>query len=90
VAQWKQQEAAPMARTNFQEKHGVHRGEPLTQRQLKILRWHARGETQAEIALRLNLNPHTVDWEIRRINGKLGTVNATHAVYIGFKKGLIG
>ena len=71
-------------------RHGVRPGDPLTKRQLQILRWYARGETQPEIAVRLDLNPHTVDMEIRRINGKLRAVNAMNAVYIGFKKGLIG
>ncbi len=79
-----------MALTAFQKRHGVRSGDPLTQRQLQILRWYARGETQPEIAVRLDMSRHTVDWEIRAINAKLGAVNSTNAVYIGFKQGLIG
>jgi len=79
-----------MALTAALRNSGVRPGDPLTTRQLKILRWHARGDTQAEAAARLGLNPHTVDWEMRHIIGKLRAVNATNAVYIGFKKGLIG
>jgi DNA-binding CsgD family transcriptional regulator len=36
------------------------------------------------------MSRHTVDWEIRAVNAKLGAVNSTNAVYIAFKKGLIG
>jgi DNA-binding CsgD family transcriptional regulator len=79
-----------MATTAARKNTGVRRGDALTERQLKILRWYARGDTQMEVAVRLGLNRHTVDWEIRLINAKLGAVNATNAVYIGFKKGLIG
>ena len=79
-----------MARTAARKNTGVRPGDALTDRQLRILRWYARGDTQAEVAVRLGLNRHTVDWEIRHIIGKLRAVNATNAVYIGFKKGLIG
>jgi DNA-binding CsgD family transcriptional regulator len=79
-----------MALTVSQKKHGARRGDPLTQRQLQVLRWYARGDTQLEVAVRLGLNPHTVDWEIRQITTKLHAINAMNAVYIGFKKGLIG
>lgn len=79
-----------MAMTVSLRNSGVRPGDPLTNRQLKILRWYARGDTQVEVAARLGLNRHTVDWEIRYIIGKLRAVNATNAVYIGFKKDLIG
>ena len=79
-----------MVLTESQKKHGARTGDPLTQRQLQILRWYARGDTQAEVAVRLGLNRHTVDWEIRHIIDNLRAINATNAVYIGFKKGLIG
>jgi DNA-binding CsgD family transcriptional regulator len=79
-----------MALTASQKKDGVRRGDPLTPQQLRILRCCARGDTQVGAAVRLGLNRHTIDWEIRRINGKLGAVNSTNAVYIGFKQGLIG
>jgi len=79
-----------MAMTAAQKISGVRPGDPLTRRQLQILRWYARGDTQVEVAVRLGMSRHTVDWEIRLINAKLRTVNAMNAVYIGFKKGLIG
>jgi LuxR family transcriptional regulator len=79
-----------MAKTATQKSSNARAGDPLTRRQLQILRWYARGDTQVEVAVRLGLNRHTVDWDIRLINIKLRAVNATNAVYIGFKKGLIG
>ncbi len=79
-----------MAMTAAQKNSGVRRGDPLTRRQLQILRWYARGDTKVEVAVRLCMSRHTVDWEIRLINAKLRAVNATNAVYLAFKKGLIG
>jgi len=79
-----------MAKTAAQKSSGVRAGDPLTRRELQILRWYARGDTQVEVAARLGLNRHTVDWDIRLIIIKLGAVNAINAVYVGFKKGLIG
>ena len=78
-----------MAMTAAQKNSGVRPGDPLTRRQLQILRWYARGDTKAEVAVRVGISRHTVDWEIRLISAKLPAVNATNAVYIGFKKGLI-
>jgi LuxR family transcriptional regulator len=78
-----------MAMTTAQKNSGVRPGDPLTRRQLQILRWYARGDTKAEVAVRVGISRHTVDWEIRLMSAKLRAVNTTNAVYIGFKKGLI-
>jgi DNA-binding CsgD family transcriptional regulator len=64
-------------------------GAPLTPRQLKILKWQAKGYGQPEIAARTGINRHTVDWEVRHINKKLRAKGTTQAVYNAFRKGLI-
>jgi DNA-binding CsgD family transcriptional regulator len=45
--------------------------EPLTPRQLEILRLIAAGQTTAEIASRLYLSPETVRWHVKAILRKL-------------------
>jgi DNA-binding NarL/FixJ family response regulator len=65
-------------------------GAPLTPRQLKILKWQAKGYGQPEIAVRTGVNRHTVDFEVRQINKKLRARCTTQAVYNAVRKGLIG
>jgi DNA-binding CsgD family transcriptional regulator len=51
----------------------------LTQRQIEVLSWVARGKTNAEIAKILSLKPGTIGKYLERIFPKLGVENRTAA-----------
>ena len=51
----------------------------LTQRQIEVLAWVARGKTNAEIAKILSLKPGTIGKYLERIFPKLGVENRTAA-----------
>ena len=61
----------------------------LSPRERQILRWIARGKSNAGIADILLLSPHTVDTLVRRIFSKLGVADRTTAAIQGVGAGLI-
>ena len=61
----------------------------LTPREHEILRWVARGKSNAVIADILSISPHTVDAHIRHIYAKLGVNDRTSAALRGVGSGLI-
>lgn len=63
--------------------------QPLTARETEILRWVARGKSNAVIADILGVSPHTVDAYLRRIYLKLGVVDRLSAALRGFGIGLL-
>ncbi|HEY1011722.1 MAG TPA: LuxR C-terminal-related transcriptional regulator, partial [Herpetosiphonaceae bacterium] len=54
--------------------------EPLSEREIEVLRHIAAGRTDRDIAERLFLSLHTVKVHARNISGKLAVGNRTHAV----------
>jgi LuxR family maltose regulon positive regulatory protein len=54
--------------------------EPLSQRELEVLRLIADGATNREIAAELVLTVNTVKKHISNIFGKLGATNRTQAI----------
>ncbi len=54
--------------------------EPLSEREIEVLRFIAEGLTNQEVANRLYLSLHTVKVHARNIYGKLGVKNRTQAV----------
>jgi DNA-binding NarL/FixJ family response regulator len=52
---------------------------PLTGRELEVLRFLARGDTNAEISLHLGISPHTVKSHVIHIFNKLGVNDRTQA-----------
>jgi DNA-binding NarL/FixJ family response regulator len=62
---------------------------PLSDQQLKALRLLATGLVQKQIAAELNLSYGTTKVHIQKVLAKLHAENATHAVAIGFRKGLL-
>lgn len=54
--------------------------EPLTEREIEILRLTADGLTNAEISAHLYLSLNTVKWYCKRIYEKLGAENRTQAI----------
>jgi DNA-binding CsgD family transcriptional regulator len=64
-------------------------GVQLVPKELRILKWSAKGYSMEETADRLGMSRHGVDWYWRRILLKLRAKSATNAVYKALSKGLI-
>jgi NarL family two-component system response regulator LiaR len=62
--------------------------EPLTGRELEVLRQVARGANNQEIALALNITENTVIKHISSILGKLNLENRTQAALYAIREGL--
>jgi DNA-binding NarL/FixJ family response regulator len=67
----------------------VKRGQPLTERELEVLRAIADGEQNWQIGRRLNLAEETVKTHVRHVIAKLAARNRAHAVATGFRQRLI-
>jgi LuxR family maltose regulon positive regulatory protein len=63
--------------------------EPLSERELEILRLVAKGLSNREIAQRLVLSLSTIKWHTSNIYGKLGVKNRTQAVARSREMGLV-
>ncbi|HZQ05049.1 MAG TPA: response regulator transcription factor [Anaerolineae bacterium] len=63
--------------------------EPLSERELDVLRLMTRGMSNKQIAGELYITEHTVKFHIRAILGKLGAANRTEAVTLALQKGLV-
>jgi DNA-binding NarL/FixJ family response regulator len=63
--------------------------EPLTPRELEILRMLADGLPNKMIAARLDISEHTVKFHVASIMGKLRAQSRTEAVTAGLRRGLI-
>ena len=63
--------------------------EPLSERELEILRLIATGSSNKEIAEKLIIAVSTVKTHINNIYGKLGTSRRTQAIAIARKQGLL-
>lgn len=64
-------------------------GEPLTARELEVLRLLAQGLPSKTIASRLQISEHTVKFHVGSILGKLGAASRTEAVSTALRRGLI-
>ncbi len=63
--------------------------EPLTPRELEVLRLLAEGLPNKTIASSLNISEHTVKFHVNAILGKLGVASRTEAVVRATRMGLI-
>ncbi len=63
--------------------------EPLSERELDVLRLMTRGLANKQIAAELFITEHTVKFHIRAILAKLGAANRTEAVTLSLQKGLV-
>lgn len=63
--------------------------EPLTARELDVLRLMAEGLPNKAIAARLHISDQTVKFHVASIGGKLGAQNRTDAVRLAIRRGLI-
>ncbi len=64
-------------------------GDPLTRRELRIVALAAKGDSDQEIADKLEIGVHTVRLDLSRIFTKLGARNRTQAVTICFVRRLL-
>jgi DNA-binding NarL/FixJ family response regulator len=63
--------------------------EPLTERELEVLRELALGLPNKAIALRLGISEHTVKYHVGEILGKLDAASRTEAVMLAARRGLL-
>lgn len=63
--------------------------EPLSERELDVLRLMTRGMANKQIAGELFITEHTVKFHVRTILGKLGAANRTEAVTLALQRGLV-
>jgi DNA-binding NarL/FixJ family response regulator len=81
--------ASKLLRQVSQDQERFPGPEPLTPRELEVLRLLARGLENKEIAAELVIAERTVKFHVSSIQGKLGAGNRTEAVVIAAKQGLI-
>ena len=82
------------ARARVEEQNAPHQEEqalvePLSARELDVLRLMTRGLANKQIAAELFITEHTVKFHIRAILGKLGAANRTEAVTLALARGLV-
>jgi len=63
--------------------------EALTEREITVLRWVARGRSNRQIAETLHISEDTVKARMKSIAGKLGADDRTHAVMIAMLRGFL-
>lgn len=76
----------------FRGSESTQRGaliEPLTPRELQVLRMLADGLGNKEIAAKLGISDHTAKFHVAQILGKLGANSRTEAVASGIRRGLV-
>lgn len=66
-----------------------HSSDPLSEREIQVLRLVATGLSNRQIAHGLNIAEHTVKVHVRNILAKLGARDRTHAVTIALKRGFL-
>jgi DNA-binding NarL/FixJ family response regulator len=71
------------------ERRAAERIEPLTARELEVLRLLAEGFANKRIATTLRISEHTAKFHVGRILGKLDAATRAEAVAIGLRDGLI-
>jgi DNA-binding NarL/FixJ family response regulator len=64
-------------------------GDPLTEREIEVLRRIAEGDRNRDIGERLGIAEDTVKVHVKRIMDKLGAKDRTQAVAIGIRRGVI-
>jgi DNA-binding NarL/FixJ family response regulator len=64
-------------------------GDPLTEREVEVLRRIAEGDRNRDIGIRLGIAEDTVKVHVKRIMDKLEAKDRTQAVAIGIRRGVI-
>ena len=63
--------------------------EPLTPREIEVLRAMADGLANKEIAGRLGISENTIKFHVASVMGKLGAASRTEAVMLGIRHGIV-
>jgi DNA-binding NarL/FixJ family response regulator len=71
------------------ERGGQNDGEPLTPREIEVLRLIAEGLGNKQIAARLAISEHTVKFHVGSVFAKIRASTRAEAVMIGARRGLI-
>ena len=64
--------------------------EPLSSRELQIIEWMARGDSNADIGQHLKISENTVKWHLKNVFAKLCVTNRTAAVIAAQQRHLLG
>ncbi len=81
---------APEASTALlHELRAPHSPEPLTEREMAVLRLLAQGQTNHEIAQHLEVSENTVKTHIRHLMAKLGVRSRTQVLIVAMRLGLL-
>jgi NarL family two-component system response regulator LiaR len=80
--------AARLMREITQTSTPIDNREPLTERELEVLRWIARGLSNQEIATQLHVSERTITTHISNILDKLHLANRTQATLYALRKGI--
>ena len=64
--------------------------EPLTERELEVLRLAAQGKSNKQIARQMDLSARTVQVHVAHVFQKLGVASRTEAVVRALRLGLLG
>jgi NarL family two-component system response regulator YdfI len=67
----------------------VAQGEPLSSREVEVLRLVAEGLSNKAIAWKLSISEHTVKFHLNSILSKMHAGSRTEAVMLGIRRGLI-
>jgi two-component system, NarL family, response regulator YdfI len=70
-------------------REAVQMREELTPREVEVLRLMARGQTNKQVAARLEISEHTAKFHVSSVLAKLGARTRTEAVTIGMTRGLV-
>jgi DNA-binding NarL/FixJ family response regulator len=71
------------------ESHAIPSAEPLTSRELEVLRLVVQGARNSEIGQRLFISVKTVETHLTSIYGKLGVQSRAEAIALAQKQGLL-
>jgi DNA-binding NarL/FixJ family response regulator len=63
--------------------------DPLTEREVEVLKLAMGGSRNREIAIRIFISEETVKAHMKHILGKLGASDRTHAITITARRGII-
>jgi DNA-binding NarL/FixJ family response regulator len=69
--------------------HPALQTDSLTERELEVLRLVARGQTNKQIGVALQISDRTVQNHLANVYAKLGVASRTEAVTVGLQRGLI-